>query len=351
MKQKKSELDSLRIAIDAMGGDFAPVNEVNGAIQVFETHPNAEKLEIVLVGDETKIKEQLAKVDHSKLKFSIVHAEEVVSMDDEPTIAVKKKKNSSLYKGMELLQQGKVDAFVSAGNTGAVLATATVLLGRIKGVSRPTIGTFFPSQTDIPTFVMDVGANIDSKPRFLYEFAVMGNIHVKNLMGVENPKIGLLNIGEETSKGTEVVQETYKLLSQSNLNFIGNVEGRDVLKGTAHVIVCDGFTGNIILKFAESFVGFLKSNVMEYGKKGIINLMLLGIVKPVLKKILMQFDYQEYGGVPLLGVDGVVIIGHGKSTPKAIKHMLFRAMEMVTKDINGKIEEALRDDIEKEIKT
>ncbi len=340
MDKKAEDSKVLRIALDAMGGDFAPVNEVQGAIQACEEFFIDKNVEIVLVGDEKKIMAALQQFDFSKLNYSIVHADEVITMDDDPTAAVRNK-NTSLYKGLELHVQGYVDAFVSAGNTGAVLSTATILLGRIKGVSRPAIGSFFPSQNLTPCFVLDVGANIDCKAKFLYEFAVMGSIQAKNMLGIDNPKIALLNIGEEKSKGSETIQETYRLLKESKLNFIGNVEGRDILKGTADVVVCDGFTGNIILKFAESFPGFFRSKVVAFSRQNIFNLGIAGFMKPFLKKIFLQFDYQEYGGVPLLGVDGVVIIGHGKSSPKAIKHMLKRAVEMFNNDINTKIKNAL----------
>ncbi|MFH1049699.1 MAG: phosphate acyltransferase PlsX [bacterium] len=340
MNKGTKDTKVLRIALDAMGGDFAPVNEVHGAIKACEEIFFDKNVEIVLVGDEKKIQTALQQFDYSKLNYSIVHADEIITMDDEPTVAVRKK-NSSLYKGLELHSQGFVDAFVSAGNTGAVMSTATILLGRIKGVSRPTIGSFFPTQNSTPCFVLDVGANIDCKPKFLYEFAVMGSIQVNNMLGIDSPKVAILNIGEEKSKGSETLQETYRLLMDSNLNFIGNVEGRDILKGTADVVVCDGFTGNVILKFAESFLGFFKSKVISFSKQNVMNLGIAGFMKPFLKKIFMQFDYQEYGGVPLLGVDGVVIIGHGKSTPKAVQHMLKRAVEMVNNEINQKISQAL----------
>jgi len=330
----------LRIALDAMGGDFAPVNEIHGAILACEEFFSSGNIEIVLVGDEKKIRTAMLQFDCSKLKYSIVHADEVITMGDDPTAAVRKK-NSSLYKGLELHSQGHVDAFVSAGNTGAVLSTATILLGRIKGISRPTIGSFFPSQNSTPCFVLDVGANIDCKPKFLYEFAVMGSIQTKNMLGIDKPRVALLNIGEEKSKGSEILQETYKILQESNLNFIGNVEGRDILKGTADVVVCDGFTGNIILKFAESFLGFFRSKVVAFSQQNVFNLGIAGFMKPFLKKIFKQFDYQEYGGVPLLGVAGVVIIGHGKSSPRAVQHMLKRAVEMVNNEINNKISIAL----------
>lgn len=343
MVNSSTDTKVIRIALDAMGGDFAPVNEVQGALKAYEDFFTGKNIEIVFVGDEKKINVTLQQFDLSKLNYSIVHADEVITMHDDPTAAVRKK-NTSMYKGLELISHGYADAFVSAGNTGAVLSTATILLGRIKGVSRPTIGSFFPSQKSTPCFVLDVGANIDCKAKFLYEFAVMGSIQIKNMFGVDNPKVGLLNIGEEDSKGSEILQETYGLLKKSKLNFIGNVEGRDILKGTADVVVCDGYTGNVVLKFAESFLGFFKNAVVSFSKKNVFNLAIAGAMKPFLKKIFMQFDYQEYGGVPLLGVNGVVIIGHGKSTPKAIEHMLKRAVEMVDNEINKKISNALNTD-------
>ncbi len=330
-----------RICLDVMGGDFAPINEIKGAIDFFEEDELSNlDLEIVFVGNEKKINAALNQFDYSKLKYSVVHTDEVITMHDEPTAALKSKKNSSLYKGLEMHKQGYVDAFISAGNTGAVLSTATVLLGRIQGVSRPTIGSFIPTQKKNPVFLLDVGANTICKPIFLYEFAVMASIQVRNMLGLENPRIALLNIGEETTKGTETIQEAHKLLSESQLNFIGNVEGRDILSGIADIIVCDGFTGNIVLKFAESFKGFFKTKVMDFGKKSIFNMMSLVFMKPIIKKIFAGFDYQEYGGVPLLGVNGNVIIGHGKSSPKAIKYMIHRAVAMNLKGINSKIETA-----------
>lgn len=346
---KSKNAKKLRIALDVMGGDFSPINEIKGVIDFF----NEDKLsnldiEIVFVGNEKKINAALNQFNYSKLKFSIVHTDEVITMHDEPTAALKTKKNSSLYKGVELHSQGYVNGFVSAGNTGAVLSTATVLLGRIKGVSRPTIGSFIPTQKKTPVFLLDVGANAVCKSSFLYEFAVMASIHVHNMIGLENPRVALLNIGEETTKGTDVIQEAHKRLSESQLNFIGNVEGRDIFSGISDIIVCDGFVGNTILKFAESFPGFFKSKVKEFGKKNIFNLMSLAMIKPIIKKIFAGFDYQEYGGVPLLGVNGNVIIGHGKSSPKAIKFMIRRAVEMNLKGINQKIESAFSTHIYKE---
>lgn len=330
-----------KIAVDAMGGDFAPLNEVNGSILAYQNKERFTDLEIVLIGDENKIKEAIKNYNPKNFNYSIVHAEDVVTMHDEPTSAIKRKKNSSLYKGLKLLADGYVDAFVSAGNTGATLSTATILLGRIEGVSRPTIGSFFPTVGRFPTLVLDVGANIDVKPKYLYEFAVMGTIYFQNMFGIENPKVGLLNIGEEETKGSEILLTTHKILKNSYLNFIGNIEGRDVLLGTADVVVCDGLIGNIVLKFAESVLGLFKSKIRNYAKKSIVNALKVAALKPALRNILKDMDYQQYGGVPLLGVNGVVIIGHGKSTPIAIQNMIFTAIEQVKRDINKKIERAL----------
>jgi len=191
--------------------------------------------------------------------------------------------------------------------------------------------------------LLDVGANVDAKPSYIFQFAVMGSIYSSQILGIKNPKIGLLNIGEEETKGTNVVRETYKLLKDSPLNFIGNIEGRDIFSAHADVVVCDGFIGNIVLKFAESFLGILKSKIKSYSEESIIKKIKVGLMVPVLKDILQQFDYQKYGGVPLLGVNGAVIIGHGKSSPEAVKNMLVRAKEMVQKEVNKSIESTLKE--------
>jgi glycerol-3-phosphate acyltransferase PlsX len=328
-----------------MGGDFAPLNEVYGSILAANDKNRLVDFEIVFVGDEKKITEAIKNYNPKDLNYSIVHAEEVVTMHDDPTSVLKKKKNSSLYKGIKLLADNYVDAFVSAGNTGATLSTATILLGRIEGVSRPTIGSFFPTTRKFPTLLLDVGANIDVKPRYLYEFALMGSIYYKSIFGIENPKVGLLNIGEEETKGSELLLSTYKILKESSLNFIGNVEGRDVLLGTADVIVCDGLIGNIVLKFAESVLGLFKTKVKDYSRRSIINALKVLVLKPALRNMLKDMDYQQYGGVPLLGVNGIVIIGHGKSSPVAIKNMIYTAIEQARKEINKKIERALNPQI------
>lgn len=330
-----------KVALDVMGGDFAPINEIQGAIRASENIQRDIELEITFVGKESKIVAALKQFETNRLNYNIVNADDVITMDDDPTTVLKKKKESSLYKGVQLHSNGLTDAFISAGNTGAMLSTSTILLGRLKGVSRPTIASFFPTEKSHSTLVLDVGANIECKPKYLYEFAVMGSLYVSHILGLDNPKVGLLNIGEEESKGTDIVHQTYNLLKNSQLNFIGNIEGRDILQGTADVVVCDGFIGNIILKFAESIVGFLKSNIRAFSKKSIINSLAVLPVVPVMKKIFKQFDYQTQGGVPLLGVNGNVIIGHGKSTPLAIENMIYRGIDLIKSDINNKIEKAL----------
>ncbi len=334
--------NNIRIALDVMGGDFAPENEVKGAIFAFNELKNVAGIEFIFVGNEQKIKDVLARTEHSGLNYSIIHTDEIVTMHDDPVAVLKTKKNSSLYMAAELLAKGQADTFVSAGNTGAMLSVSTMLLGRIKGVSRPTIGTYMPTIKSTPTFVLDVGATIDLKPRFLYEFAVMGSIYVSHFLGKDKPTVALLNIGEEETKGTDAIKETYSMLSQSHLNFIGNIEGRDILAGAADVVVCDGFTGNIVLKLAESFLNILKFKIKDYASKGFLNKLKVGMMLPTMKSVLSEFDYQEYGGVPLLGVNGVVIIGHGKSTPKAIKNMIVRSIEFYQKGINSRIETALQ---------
>lgn len=332
----------LRIIVDAMGGDFAPVNEIEGAAEALRGSGN--EFDVILVGKEPVIAAKLKAPEFSNLPISVVHADDIITMEDSPTAALKQKKNSSLAIGMNLHKEGKGDAFVSAGNTGAVLSAATLILGRIKGVSRPTIGAFFPSERGV-CLLLDAGTNVDCRPQHLYEFAVMGSIYAKKVIGHETPGVGLLNVGEEESKGNDVTKEAFKLLKNSQLNFLGNVEGRDVLKGTAPVVVCDGFVGNILLKFGESVPSFLKSKLMSYAEESFVRKGILGLVRGALKAALKDMDYEEHGGVPVLGVNGVTIIGHGKSTPKAIKNMILKAVEVAKSGINQHIEQTLAQSI------
>ena len=332
-------MDRIKIVVDAMGGDEAPLNDVSGAIIAAEAKPDS--LEIILVGKEKLIKEELLKHKVSLKNISIVNADEVITMEDSATDSLKLKPGSSINVGINLVKEKKADAFVSAGNTGAVMSTSIIRLGRIEGVGRPTIGSLFPTDFG-KTMVFDVGASVDCKAKHLLEFAVMGNIYMKSIYNVSSPKIGLLSVGEEKSKGDTLTLEAYELLEKSGMNFIGNVEGRDVLRGKADVIVCDGFVGNVILKFAESVLDVIKGKFRAYAEKGFFKKIWIGMMYGTLKNVVLKdFDYQEYGGVPLLGINGVTIIGHGKSSPIAIKNMIFKAEEMVSKKVNEKIREQL----------
>jgi glycerol-3-phosphate acyltransferase PlsX len=328
----------IRIAVDAMGGDFAPANVVAGALEALQQSDN--RFTVVLVGPEHIIKQTLEQHQTSGLSYEIAHASQVIDMHDEATASLKQKKDSSIAVGLMMEKKGNVQAFVSAGHTGAVMSASTLILGRLKGVGRPTIGAFFPSEKGV-CLLVDAGANVDCKPQHLYEFAVMGSVYAKEMFLFENPTVGLLNIGEEESKGSEVVRDAYKLLKNSTVNFIGNVEGRDILKGTANVVVCDGFVGNVILKFGESVPSFFRTLLKQHTSKNLWTTLLGALMRRTLRSAMKQLDYEEYGGVPLLGVNGVSIIGHGKSTPKAIRNMILKAEEMVRHNIHLRIQEAL----------
>jgi glycerol-3-phosphate acyltransferase PlsX len=328
----------LKIALDAMGGDFAPEREVSGAVEALRESRNA--FEVVLVGNEQAIRTELAKHNTSGLPISVVPASQVITMEDSPTAAVKAKKDSSLAVGVRLHQEGKVQAIASAGNTGAVLSASTLILGRIKGVSRPTIGTFIPADKGV-CLMLDAGTNVDCRAQHLYEFAIMGSIYFSLMRKKERPTVALLNVGEERSKGTEIVLQAFELLEKSGLNFMGNVEGRDILRAKADVVVCDGFVGNIVLKFGESVPRFLKSRMLAYAERGLLNKILAGIARFPLKAALRDLDPNNEGGVPVLGVNGVSIIGHGSSSVKGIKNMVLRAAEVAATGLNSRIEEAI----------
>ncbi len=327
-----------RIVVDAMGGDFAPLNAVLGSVQALQENSG---IELYFAGKKDAIKDVLASNNISFKDENIFHADEVIDMADPPTASLKSKPNSSMVIGAQMVKEKKADAFVSAGNTGAMMAASTLIIGRIPGVGRPTIGQPMPNQTGISA-LFDVGASVDSKPRHLLEYALMGTIFTKEIYGIENPKVGILSVGEEKEKGNEVTLAASELIRKTNLNFVGNVEGRDILKGTVNVVVCDGFVGNILIKFGESVLDFLKFKFREFAGKSIINKLKIVLVRSSMREILKDFDYQEYGGVPLLGVNGVSIIGHGSSSPKAFKNMVLRAYEMHEKKLVSKIENSIK---------
>ena len=326
-----------RIAVDAMGGDFAPDNQVIGSIEAAKSN---ERIEVILVGKEKILYDLLYKYKGNLNNIKIANASDIVTMEDLPSEVYKSKPDSSLNVALQMQKENKADALISAGNTGAILSHSTLKLGRLKGVSRPTIGSIFPTEKNI-TMVFDVGATVDCRPIHLKEYAIMGSVYMKEILGIENPRVGLLSVGEEKNKGSELTLEAYKLLERTKLNFIGNIEGRDILNGYVDVVVCDGFVGNIILKFAESVLGLMKAKMKEYAEKGFFHKLWAGAFSGTLKKVLKEFDYQYYGGVPLLGINGVSIVGHGKSSPLAIKNMINRAMEVVYKQVPQKIEKRI----------
>lgn len=328
-----------RIIVDAMGGDYAPQNAVVGAIEAYN---QSKSFELYLVGKKDEI---LSVIRNNQLTFDenyIIHADEVIEMGDSPTSALKTKPNSSIVKGAQLVKEGKADAFVSAGNTGAMMSASTLIMGRIPGVGRPTIGAEMPNINGI-CYLYDVGAGKDAKPSHLFEYAIMGTIYAREMGGIQNPTVGILSMGEEESKGNEVSTASYKLLKESKLNFIGNVEGRDILTKKVDIVVCDGFVGNIILKFGESVPKLLKHLLTQTANASFWDKIKVGLSKGSLKKSLKSLDYQEHGGVPLLGVNGISIIGHGSSTPKAIRNMVLKANEMYKKDLVRKIENSIKE--------
>ncbi len=313
----------MKIAVDAMGGDFAPGEIVKGALMAAREYKQA----VILVGDEEKIRAEFGGSDPGEL-ISIVHAPEVVDMGEHPAVAVRRKKNSSIVRATQLVKDGEAGALVSAGSTGAAMAAALLGLGRIKGIDRPAIAGVLPSEKGY-TVLLDAGANVDCKPQNLLQFSVMGYLYAKRVLGVANPRVGLLSNGEEETKGSELTLAAYPLLQQAGINFIGNIEGRDIFRGTVDVAVCDGFIGNVVLKSAEGIAGALYNTLKEEINRSW--LAKIGIVMAV--KALMRFkkriDYAEYGGAPLLGVNGVSIICHGSSTAKAVKNGIRVAMESV----------------------
>jgi glycerol-3-phosphate acyltransferase PlsX len=329
----------MKIAVDAMGGDFAPQQIVSGAITAARRVKG--RFEIVLVGDKVQIQNELSHHFRTDdLALTIYHASEKIEMGESPATALKHKKDSSIAVAMQLHKEGTVDAVVSAGHTGAALAAALFQLRKISGVNRPAIGSLLPNGRSA-TLLIDAGTNVDCKPQQLFEFGIMGSIFMNKLFGISNPRIALLNIGSEKGKGNEQVQETYDLFENSKLNFIGNIEGGAILQDKADVVVCDGFVGNIILKFAESFNKVYSSNLRRrIGKRLQYNLGAY-LLRPAFRRLKKTFDYAEYGGVPLLGVNGVVIICHGSSSPKAIRNAIFEAEKIIRERVNDKIKQEL----------
>ncbi|MHB8170007.1 MAG: phosphate acyltransferase PlsX [Thermincolia bacterium] len=328
----------MRIVVDAMGGDFAPTEIVDGAIQAATKYG----VGIILVGLEEPIRQELGRHKVEGLDVEVVHASEIIDMGEHPANAIRKKKDSSIVVGIKLVKEGRGDAFISAGNTGAAMAAALFGYGRIKGIDRPAIASAMPT-TKGAALILDVGANADCKPRNLLQFGVMGQIYAEKILGVSSPRVGLLNIGEEETKGNELSLEAYPLMkNQSGLNFIGNVEGRDIFQGAVDVVVCDGFVGNVVLKFAEGLAKGLLGMIKEELSQSLLSKIGGALCLPALNVLKKRMDYAEYGGAPLLGVNGICIISHGSSKAKAIMNAVRVAKECVEKQVVHSI----RDNIE-----
>jgi glycerol-3-phosphate acyltransferase PlsX len=329
------------IALDAMGGDYAPAVNIEGAV---ETISDFEDIQIILVGDEPTLKRELDNKKYPPRSISIKHASQVVRMDESPSVAIRKKKDSSIRRGIELVKNGEADAFVSAGHTGVIMATASLLLGTSDVVDRPAIATIMPT-LKAPLVLIDAGANLHCKPHNLLQFALMGSTYCRLILDRPDPRVALISTGEEDTKGNELTKETFKLLKEADINFIGNVDGKDIFTGETDVIVCDGFTGNVILKtsegLADALIKMLKREVanLTAGRIGYL------LMKPALKNFKKKTDYDEYGGAPLLGINGTCIISHGRSTAKAIRNAIRVAADFAKKRVYETISVAIEKDL------
>lgn len=327
----------MRIAVDAFGGDKAPHEIIKGCVAAIQEIDD----DIILVGREQEIADVLQSEAVPEGRITICNASEVIETGDHPVEAVRHKKDSSLVVSLRLVKEGKADAVVSAGNTGAYLAGAFRILGRMKGIKRPALTTVMPTVGKNPGVLLDVGANADCRPQHLVQFAQMGSIYASSVLNIENPRVALLNIGAEEAKGNALTKEAHQLLKQENLNFTGNIEPRYVLSGSADVVVCDGFTGNVVIKLIEGTASTLFSMLKQVFFKSFATKLAAGILKPGLKSIKNQMDYSAYGGAPFLGIDGVVFKAHGSSDRVAIANCIKAASRYLSAGVNDKIKAAI----------
>lgn len=330
--------DYVKVAVDAMGGDNAPGEIVKGAVDAVCAE---KKIKVFLVGKEEQVKAELSKYTYPQEQVEVVNATEVIAMAEPPVAAIRGKKDSSIVKGLYMVREGKCDAFVSAGSTGAVLAGGQVIVGRSKGVERPPLAPLIPTEKGA-SLLIDCGANVDAKPSQLVQFAKMGSIYMENVMGIKNPKVGIVNIGAEEEKGNALVKETFPMLKAcSDINFIGSIEARDIPAGAVDVVVCEAFVGNVVLKLYEGVGSTLIKKVkggMMVNLRSKIGALL---VKPALKQTLKAFDLEQYGGAPLLGLKGLVVKTHGSSKAVEIKNTILQCVAFKEQDINGKIQKVI----------
>ena len=333
-------MEKVVIALDAMGGDYAPEQTVKGAVEAVNS---SDEIRVILVGKQDMIAKELEKYEYAKEDIEVVHASEIIDMGDVPTVAIKDKKDSSLVVAMRLVREGKADALVSAGSTGAVLVGGQLVVGRLKGIKRPPLAPFIPTTKGF-SLLIDCGANVDARPEHLVQFAQMGSIYYENVMGKKNPTGALLTIGTEEEKGNQLVKDTKPLMKEcKNINYIGSVEARELVSGAADVIVCEAFVGNVVLKFFEGLAltlfGSLKEGLMSSTRTKLGAL----LVKPALKGLKNQFDTSSQGGAPLLGLKGLVVKAHGNSSSKEIEIALKQCISFKKQKINEKIKESICD--------
>lgn len=327
------------IALDAMGGDYAPAETVKGAVEAVKEHP---EIKVILVGKEKEVKDELSQYTFDTGNIEVVNATEVIDMGEVPTKAIREKKDSSLVVAMKLVRDEKADAVVSAGSTGAILVGGQLVVGRIKGIKRPALAPFVPSRKGF-SLLIDCGANVDARPEHLLQFAQMGSVYFENVMGKKNPTVGIVNIGTEEEKGNQLVKETYPLLQEcKGINFVGSVEAREIPSGGTDILVCEAFVGNVILKFfeglAKTFLGCIKEGIMKSLRTKIGGM----LIKPALKGLLKTFDVSSQGGAPLLGLKGLVVKAHGNSKSSEIKTALCQCIAFKENSINEKIQDKIQ---------
>ncbi|WP_026660447.1 phosphate acyltransferase PlsX [Butyrivibrio sp. AC2005] len=331
----------VRVAVDAMGGDNAPGEIIKGAVEALK---ESDRLKIFLVGKQQRVKDELSKYTYDADRVEVVNAEEVIEMAEPPVMAIRTKKDSSIVKAMFLVKHGECDAYVSAGSTGATLVGGQVIIGRIKGVERSPLAPLIPTQNGV-SLLIDCGANVDARPSHLVQFAKMGSIYMENFCGVKNPRVGIVNIGAEEEKGNALVKETFPLLKNCpDINFIGSVEARDIPQGVADVIVCEAFTGNVVLKMYEG----VATTLLKVVKQGLMSNLRAKIggllIKPTLKKVLKAYDMDQYGGAPMLGLEGLVVKTHGSANFVEVKNSILQCVTFKEQNIAEKIRESITAD-------